>query len=78
MSRTLKSAMMIWTVATCLGCSTPRLAVNLFDRQDFILTKPPDVVAGVTTTERGVWLSNEAIGILQNRGALAGAIKESK
>jgi hypothetical protein len=59
--------------AILAGCSSPR--VNLFEGSDYLMTKPPAVVAGVETKSPGIWLSKDAVTRLQNADVLSGKIE---
>ena len=54
------------------GCLTPKQIsrVNLFERTDYLMTAPGDVVAGYTTHTNGVWFSRPAIERLQREAIL--------
>ena len=58
-------------LAILAGCSTP-VKVNLFETSDYIMTQPPAVVNGTETRKPGIWLSKDAVKLLQEKGALAG------
>ena len=65
--------MMLGAVVMLAGCSTTRpesSRVNLFSEQDYRMTEPGDVVAGMTTRTNGVWFSRPAIERLQKERIL--------
>lgn len=65
------AAMMLGVTMIPAGCLTvePR-RVFLFEGSGYIVTRPPDVVAGITTTTNGIWLSRPSIELLQREKIL--------
>lgn len=76
MSKLLRTVIAIGPILILAGCLTRPPAINLFESGDYIMTKPPAVVAGVETKSMGIWLSKDAVTRLQQAGALAGKIEE--
>jgi hypothetical protein len=63
--------MLAGLITTLAGCSTPKSSrVNLFERTDYLMTAPGDVVAGYTTHTNGVWFSRPAVERLQREQIL--------